>query len=121
MATGARLRHTASDAAAHQHLAPSLREGRRTSRPPAAWTTDGASSAEDAVARQPFNSPEIVARPMDPLLDAEQAARYLGTGTRFVRRLIAEHRIDYIKLGKYVRLRQSTLDAFIDAGPIPAS
>lgn len=58
---------------------------------------------------------------MDPLLDAEQAARYLGTGTRLVRRLIAEHRIDYIKLGRYVRLRQSTLDAFIDAGRIPAS
>lgn len=52
----------------------------------------------------------------DELLTAAQAGDYLGTGERFVRRLIAQRRITYVKLGKYVRLQRSTLDAFIAAG-----
>ena len=56
----------------------------------------------------------------DELLTASQAGEYLQTGERFVRRLIAERRISYVKLGKYVRLKQSVLDAFIEAGRVPA-
>ena len=52
----------------------------------------------------------------DQLLTVVQAGDYLGTGERFVRRLIAQRRITYVKLGKYVRLQRSTLDAFIAAG-----
>ena len=52
----------------------------------------------------------------DELLTVAQAGDYLGTGERFVRRLIAQRRITYVKLGKYVRLQRSTLDAFIAAG-----
>lgn len=52
----------------------------------------------------------------DQLLTVAQAGDYLGTGERFVRRLIAQRRITYVKLGKYVRLQRSTLDAFIAAG-----
>jgi excisionase family DNA binding protein len=37
---------------------------------------------------------------------------------RFVRRLIAQRRITYVKLGKYVRLQRSALDAFIEAGRV---
>ncbi len=54
----------------------------------------------------------------DPLLTVAQAGDYLGTGERFVRRLIAQRRITYIKLGKYVRLQRSTLDEFIEAGRV---
>ncbi|RBY84918.1 excisionase family DNA-binding protein [Blastococcus sp. TF02A-30] len=54
----------------------------------------------------------------DPLLTVAQAGDYLGTGERFIRRLIAQRRITYVKLGKYVRLQRSTLDAFIEAGRI---
>ena len=50
----------------------------------------------------------------DPLLTVGEAGDYLGTGERFIRRLIAQRRITYVKLGKYVRLQRSTLDAFID-------
>jgi excisionase family DNA binding protein len=57
----------------------------------------------------------------DPLLTVAQAGEYLGTGERFVRRLITERRIGYVKLGKYVRLQRSTLDAFIDAGRVVPS
>ncbi len=45
---------------------------------------------------------------------------YLGTGERFIRRLVAQRRISYVKLGKYVRLERSALDAFIEAGRVPS-
>src|SRR3954451_967751 len=49
----------------------------------------------------------------DPLLTVTQAGDYLGTGERFVRRLITQRRITYVKIGKFVRLPRSALDAFI--------
>jgi excisionase family DNA binding protein len=53
------------------------------------------------------------------LLTPSQAGDYLCTGERFIRRLIAERRIDYIKLGRHVRVQRSVLDAFIRSGRIP--
>ncbi|WP_448613595.1 excisionase family DNA-binding protein [Modestobacter sp. URMC 112] len=53
-----------------------------------------------------------------PLLSVAEAGEYLGTGERFIRRLITERRISYVKVGKYVRLERSTLDAFVDAGRV---
>jgi excisionase family DNA binding protein len=52
------------------------------------------------------------------LLTVAQAGEYLGTGERFIRRLITERRISFVKIGKYVRLERSTLDAFVDAGRV---
>ncbi|WP_116451566.1 helix-turn-helix domain-containing protein [Blastococcus litoris] len=54
----------------------------------------------------------------DPLLTVAQAGDYLGTGERFVRRLITERRITYVKIGRFVRLPRSSLDAFIEAGRV---
>ncbi len=56
--------------------------------------------------------------PGDPLLTITQAGEYLGTGERFIRRLITERRIAYVKVGKYVRLERSALDALVDAGRV---
>jgi excisionase family DNA binding protein len=56
----------------------------------------------------------------DVLLTIAQAGEYLGTGERFVRRLVAQRCISYVKLGKYVRLPRSALDAFIEAGRVPS-
>ena len=53
-----------------------------------------------------------------PLLTVEQAAERLCTKPRFIRRLIAERRIPYVKLGAHVRLDDHDLDAFIAAGRI---
>jgi excisionase family DNA binding protein len=53
------------------------------------------------------------------LLTIGQAAEYLSTGQRFVRRLISERRIPYVKLGKHVRLERCALDAFVAAGRVP--
>jgi excisionase family DNA binding protein len=58
--------------------------------------------------------------PHDQLLTVAEAGEYLGTGERFIRRLIAQRRITYVKLGKYVRVQRSVLDAFIAAGRVPS-
>ncbi|MET9917410.1 excisionase family DNA-binding protein [Streptomyces sp. NPDC006435] len=49
----------------------------------------------------------------DRLLTVDEAAARLGTGVRFVRRLIQERRIRYVKLGKHVRIADSVLTAYI--------
>ena len=55
---------------------------------------------------------------LDTLLSIEQAAERLGTSVRFVRRLIAERRIAYTKLGRHVRIAGRDLDAFVAAGRV---
>ena len=55
---------------------------------------------------------------LDTLLSIEQAAERLGISVRFVRRLIAERRIAYTKLGRYVRIATRDLDVFIAAGRV---
>jgi excisionase family DNA binding protein len=63
---------------------------------------------------------------MDKLLTPQEAADRLGTSLRFVRRLIFERRIPFIKVGRHVRIAASDLDAFIaagrvDVGSVPSS
>ena len=55
---------------------------------------------------------------MDTLLSVEQAAERLGTSARFVRRLVFERRIAYVKLGRHVRIAVRDLDAFIATGRV---
>jgi excisionase family DNA binding protein len=55
---------------------------------------------------------------LDTLLTVEQAAERLGTTERFVRRLVFERRIAYVKLGRHVRIAGRDLDAFIRAGRV---
>jgi excisionase family DNA binding protein len=52
------------------------------------------------------------------LLSVEQAAERLGTGPRFIRRLIAERRIEYHKMGRHVRISERALAEFIEAGRV---
>ncbi|RBY87455.1 helix-turn-helix domain-containing protein [Blastococcus sp. TF02A-26] len=54
----------------------------------------------------------------DRLLSVEEAAEYLNVGVRFIRRVVADRRIPYVKVGKYVRIKKSALDAFIAANTI---
>jgi excisionase family DNA binding protein len=58
---------------------------------------------------------------MDKLLTVEEAADRLGTSVRFVRRLVAERRIAYVKVGRHVRISEADLDAFVAAGRVEAS
>lgn len=52
------------------------------------------------------------------LLTVEVAAERMSTSVRFVRRLIAERRIEFVKLGRYVRISESALREFIEAGRV---
>lgn len=51
----------------------------------------------------------------DRLLTVEEAAQLLGTTARFPRRLIAERRIVFVKVGRHVRIPESALADFIAA------
>jgi excisionase family DNA binding protein len=55
----------------------------------------------------------------DRLLTVEEAAERLGTGVRFIRRLISERRIRYVKLGKPVRIPESAITAYIEERTVP--
>jgi excisionase family DNA binding protein len=57
---------------------------------------------------------------MDQLLTLQEAAERLGTSLRFVRRLVFQRRIPYVKVGRHVRIATSDLDAFIAAGRVEA-
>src|SRR4051794_4032332 len=52
------------------------------------------------------------------LLTVDEAAERLGTGIRFVRRLVAERRIRFYKVGKYVRFHPDDLAAYIQDGRV---
>jgi excisionase family DNA binding protein len=43
----------------------------------------------------------------------------LNTGPRFVRRLIAERRIEFVHVGRHVRISESALIKFVEAGSVP--
>ncbi len=53
-----------------------------------------------------------------PLLDVNEVARRLGTKPRFVRRLIAERRIEFHRVGRHVRISERALAEFIEAGRV---
>ncbi|HEX3829221.1 MAG TPA: excisionase family DNA-binding protein [Sporichthyaceae bacterium] len=53
------------------------------------------------------------------LCTVEEAAERLNTTRRFVRRLIAERRIEFTELGRHVRIREDVLEAFLAAGTVP--
>jgi excisionase family DNA binding protein len=55
---------------------------------------------------------------MGRLLTVEAAADRLGTSVRFVRRLIFERRIAFVKVGRHVRIATADLDAYIRAGRV---
>ncbi|GAA1177753.1 excisionase family DNA binding protein [Kitasatospora gansuensis] len=58
----------------------------------------------------------------DQLLTIKEVAERLGTwetsGERFPRRLIAERRIAYVKVGRHVRVSAAILAAFISANTV---
>ncbi|MFI7300891.1 excisionase family DNA-binding protein [Streptomyces sp. NPDC050121] len=54
----------------------------------------------------------------DRYLTVAQVAELLGTTERFPRRLIAERRITFVKVGRHVRIPERELSAFIDANTV---
>ncbi|ONK12595.1 excisionase family DNA-binding protein [Streptomyces sp. MP131-18] len=54
----------------------------------------------------------------DRYLSVDQVAEVLGTTARFPRRLIAERRITFVKVGRHVRISESALAAFVEANTV---
>ncbi len=54
----------------------------------------------------------------DRLLTVAEAADFLRTSERFPRRLIAERRIAFVHVGRHVRIPESALREFIQAGTV---
>src|SRR5260370_27837182 len=52
------------------------------------------------------------------LLTVEAAADRMSTSVRFIRRLIAERRIEFVKVGRHVRISETALADFIEAGRV---
>ncbi|MGH9083207.1 MAG: helix-turn-helix domain-containing protein [Acidimicrobiales bacterium] len=55
------------------------------------------------------------------LLNIDQLAEQLGITVRHVRRLIAERRVPYLKVGKLVRFAPADIAAWLDEGRIRRS
>lgn len=55
---------------------------------------------------------------MERLLSVDDAAKVLGTTARFPRRLIAERRIRFVRVGRHVRIPECELQDFIDEGTV---
>jgi excisionase family DNA binding protein len=55
---------------------------------------------------------------MDRMLNIDQVAERLGTSPRFVRRLVAERRIAFNKVGRHIRFNVADVEQFIRAGRV---
>lgn len=54
------------------------------------------------------------------LLTSEEVAARLKSTTRFVRRLVAEKRIEHIKVGRMVRFELAAVEDYIQRNRVPA-
>jgi excisionase family DNA binding protein len=52
------------------------------------------------------------------LLTVAEVAEILNTSERFPRRLIAERRIEFVRVGRHVRIGESALAEFIQSGVV---
>jgi excisionase family DNA binding protein len=52
------------------------------------------------------------------LLTVDQAAERLGTSVRFPRRLIAERRITFVRVGRHVRIPEEAIEDMIASGTV---
>lgn len=54
----------------------------------------------------------------DRMMTAQEVADYMSVGIRYVRRLTAERRIAFTRIGRHIRIRKSDVDAFLEAGKV---
>src|SRR5690242_17653203 len=53
--------------------------------------------------------------PNDRLLDISEVATYLAVSERFIRRLVFERRIPYVKVGRLLRFEPEAIAAWLDS------
>lgn len=76
--------------------------------------------SKEKVNTRPSASPARTLAVRDPLLTMDETAETLGVTRRKVRRMIESKEIEYVKLNRLVRIRQSAIDAVIEASTVPA-
>ena len=54
------------------------------------------------------------------LISVEQLADELGVSVRYVRRIIAERRIPYVKVGHLIRFERDEVDRWVEANRVNA-
>lgn len=54
------------------------------------------------------------------LLDIDGAAEHLAVSSRFMRTLVAERRVPYLKVGKFIRFDVRDLDKWLDTCRVEA-
>ena len=54
------------------------------------------------------------------LIGVEQLADELGVSVRYVRRIIAERRIPYVKVGHLIRFERDEVDRWVEANRVNA-
>jgi len=77
------------------------------------------STSKDQNSRKPTNPTRGTSALRSALLDVEAMAGWLGVEVVFVRRLVAEHRIPFVKIGKFVRFDPDEVARWIDAQRVP--
>ena len=55
-----------------------------------------------------------------PVLDVNGVATMYGISVRMLRRLVAERRIPFVKVGRHVRFRPEHIEAWLDANTVAA-
>jgi len=55
-----------------------------------------------------------------PLISVEQLADELGVSVRYVRRVVAERRIPYVKVGHLIRFQRDEVQRWVDANRVDA-
>jgi excisionase family DNA binding protein len=55
---------------------------------------------------------------LEDLLTGDEVAERLKTTARFVRRLVAERRIEYVKVGRAVRFEPEAVAAYIERNKV---
>jgi len=54
------------------------------------------------------------------MLTCLEAADKMGVSERFIRRLVHERRLTFVKVGAHVRIRSDDIEAFLEAGRVEA-
>lgn len=49
-----------------------------------------------------------------PLMNIDETARFLNTSPRFMRRLVQERRVPYLKVGRFIRFDPDEIDTWLD-------
>lgn len=62
----------------------------------------------------PVDEAELDEERSQPLLDAAAVARRLATTERHVRRLVAERRIPFVRVGRFVRFNPTAIAEWVE-------